>query len=1838
MLLLLLLLAAEPRGGRGKPRHCADDDVKLLEAIASHAETKSFASMVSGCADIKSRDSLIRVYLKKGACEIAQVKEFCPETCGYPCEGKACTGEPVGIPHLDVETSSLRGQECWCNWVQGEFCEPDPLNASWYAKHGEKSGLYDYIYVANFTNRSEQGAPFKLSYLRQELDAPYPFERAPSAQFVLPAVGEKDGKLGKCSGDCDVDQDCAGRLRCFHRTSLHNRKIPGCDLNASLDEDGGELNNGGRGTLSTIPAPLRYNRNEREARLFPFTDANKDYCYDPHDTPKYKCQDAALNDVENTVKGNLHAGQTCELDEAIVVPACTHLHLTGGTGESKAIISGKEKTNHFLVNGKLTLENLILEKGRAHYRGGSLHVQGFFALAHLIDTTIRNCAADNTHVEMCTGKQRSQERDNMYDGGGAIFLSSGSHLHERGITDSVGLILEGHTKILENTGTNGGGILSLGLDVEVRGSASVVVSRNSANPGMSLEYLEENDSGNGGGICIMQAGGLFVRERSELHIHGNTAMGVGGGISIRDFPQHEARAHSQTDLKGVHVEGNSHLHIQENSALTFGGGLGVLLTVGTFCPRKGSKHSLVNVSGMGSMLHLERNVAFGGGGLFYSQSRNVYIPREVVTECPRGVAAQQQHDVIVNRGGYLLVDSNAAESFAEIIQNTFGSTQLMTNLDGGSYLNSLLEEKGFGGGMLLLHAKLIVEGLNSTAQVTKNACHGACNGGGGLVAASSSSIAAVSGGVIEFNRNNASTRYASGGGAVLMGEELNSMSARGEGSSIRFQENFVQNIGGGLASMGPHKITVSDGASIAFHGNKANGHGGGSHIDSATALLSDEKSSVVFKENSAKKSGGGLSSVGGSIVHLHGDSIFENNIAKGVGGAIASHAHGNDRGDGTCVRIKISVTLINPYNPHLKLCKKKSLTKCEQSFRKYRSTMVTFIDVAARPLPWKIPPRISVKLLRPSLPNETLEILNDTVDGGVQGDGLEFIVNCVESGFNISNAKLSRNVANAGGAVAAVRKGIFFQFRNSSFTGNSAVKGGGGAIFLLGLQTGARFDDNCVFDNNSATESGGALSVGDAASVHVQDAYAINNRAGKNGGFASTSFASASLFEALTVQKSSAEHGSGGAFSFSATQVALSAVSVKSSHAGIDGGGLILDQGAEVHLLGSKLEANSADEKAATSCDIAAESSTFEENSAADGIGGAILRWKQCLEDSGFDRSSVEDPPELATGPFSVKLKYPDFKHYMASAETGMLSRKENNDSFIELVQIDYFNHIIDDASVDHMIQDVRTIGLFNISTFNIDSQCLMGHHGPLCASCKYPTFTMGSDGLCKLNKSGKMNYAFYFTLLAVCYVVLFIIVTLLVWRVKALPQISDKSKVNVISETITLLISYAQILSSLTETYASIEWGDSFVSFTSVFRFLNLDAMSIFPLLIYGADYNLSHEDKLCFHFANPVLIVLTIKFATTKDDRFSKLKDLIRLRLGAVFIVYKPSAMGKSADIIESAATPHQLEIEALIKHHERVKARNKLRKSRKMKNVPIFRDLDDKAISAVVEQMNMATFQPGDSIVVQGDKADTFYIILQGTCNVLQKSITSLVNAKLVAQLHQYDHFGESALVGAAKRLAATTQGKSPSYEETDRANFNVDVISETRNATIIAGGSIEVQVMTLAQEGLAKLVRKGAIDINNLRVATEKTHLEREKSSRARNVWQKSQFPLELVKTRLQVQSDPTAQVCRIYRHGFVDALRVTARTDGVGALWTHGFLGFVLRDFFYSGIRIGAYPSVRMLYAGKSVEKDDIGLSTKILAGATTGGVGSAIANPFDVVRAHGAAGNKLELDEYLDSR
>ena len=108
------------------------------------------------------------------------------------------------------------------------------------------------------------------------------------------------------------------------------------------------------------------------------------------------------------------------------------------------------------------------------------------------------------------------------------------------------------------------------------------------------------------------------------------------------------------------------------------------------------------------------------------------------------------------------------------------------------------------------------------------------------------------------------------------------------------------------------------------------------------------------------------------------------------------------------------------------------------------------------------------------------------------------------------------------------------------------------------------------------------------------------------------------------------------------------------------------------------------------------------------------------------------------------------------------------------------------------------------------------------------------------------------------------------------------------------------------------------------------------------------------------------------------------------------------------------------------------------------------------------------------------------------------------------------------------------------------------------------------------------------------------------------------PLEVVKTRLQLQDAPGWK--RVYFHGsFLGTCRDVLRQDGLLLFWSHGLVAGVCRDFFYSGVRTGMYPTVRNLFASRRAASE-ASLLEKIAAGATTGSVGAGLANAADVVR------------------
>jgi solute carrier family 25 uncoupling protein 8/9 len=103
------------------------------------------------------------------------------------------------------------------------------------------------------------------------------------------------------------------------------------------------------------------------------------------------------------------------------------------------------------------------------------------------------------------------------------------------------------------------------------------------------------------------------------------------------------------------------------------------------------------------------------------------------------------------------------------------------------------------------------------------------------------------------------------------------------------------------------------------------------------------------------------------------------------------------------------------------------------------------------------------------------------------------------------------------------------------------------------------------------------------------------------------------------------------------------------------------------------------------------------------------------------------------------------------------------------------------------------------------------------------------------------------------------------------------------------------------------------------------------------------------------------------------------------------------------------------------------------------------------------------------------------------------------------------------------------------------------------------------------------------------------------------------PLEVVKVRLQ-----TAQQLGQPNESFLGAATALHQRGGLLLLWTPGLTATWFRAFGFTGLRVGLYPTIKALISGS--DDPNPSLATKIAAGATTGAIGSSIANPVDLIR------------------
>ena len=104
----------------------------------------------------------------------------------------------------------------------------------------------------------------------------------------------------------------------------------------------------------------------------------------------------------------------------------------------------------------------------------------------------------------------------------------------------------------------------------------------------------------------------------------------------------------------------------------------------------------------------------------------------------------------------------------------------------------------------------------------------------------------------------------------------------------------------------------------------------------------------------------------------------------------------------------------------------------------------------------------------------------------------------------------------------------------------------------------------------------------------------------------------------------------------------------------------------------------------------------------------------------------------------------------------------------------------------------------------------------------------------------------------------------------------------------------------------------------------------------------------------------------------------------------------------------------------------------------NVPLFSSLPREDVAKIVEKLEETSYRTGDSIFLQGDIGDAFYLIQSGTVKVMSRS--SGHKPEVLAVLGPREWFGEMSLLSGEARSATITAVKDTTTWKLSRESWN------------------------------------------------------------------------------------------------------------------------------------------------------------------------------------------------------
>lgn len=109
-----------------------------------------------------------------------------------------------------------------------------------------------------------------------------------------------------------------------------------------------------------------------------------------------------------------------------------------------------------------------------------------------------------------------------------------------------------------------------------------------------------------------------------------------------------------------------------------------------------------------------------------------------------------------------------------------------------------------------------------------------------------------------------------------------------------------------------------------------------------------------------------------------------------------------------------------------------------------------------------------------------------------------------------------------------------------------------------------------------------------------------------------------------------------------------------------------------------------------------------------------------------------------------------------------------------------------------------------------------------------------------------------------------------------------------------------------------------------------------------------------------------------------------------------------------------------------------------------------------------------------------------------------------------------------------------------------------------------------------------------------------------------------FPLDLTKTRLQIQGEFANNGTTVVKRGMFRTATGIIREEGLTKLW-QGLPPAVYRHLIYTGVRIGGYEQIREKVLGRNKD-GSFPVWKSIIGGLCAGSLGQFVASPMDLVK------------------